>query len=59
MSALKQKAHEIVDRLPEQATWSDLAYEIKVRQKIEEGIRDLDEGRTTPHEQVRVRFLGR
>jgi predicted transcriptional regulator len=58
MSALKEKAQEIVARLPEDATWSDLAYEIQVRQQIEEGLRDLDEGRHTPHEKVRERFLG-
>ncbi len=59
MSALKEKAQEIVARLPEDATWNDLAYEIQVRQKIEEGLKDLDEGRSTPHEEVRKRFLGR
>jgi predicted transcriptional regulator len=58
MSPLKEKAHEIVDRLSEDATWSDLAYEIEVRRKIEEGLRDLDEGRAVSHEEVRERFLG-
>lgn len=48
-----------LDRLPEDATWSDLAYEIQVRQKLEEGLRDLDEGRSTPHDEVRERFLAR
>jgi hypothetical protein len=59
MSALKEKAQEIVARLPEDATWNDLVYEIQVRQKIEEGLKDLEEARHTPHEQVRERFLGR
>jgi predicted transcriptional regulator len=59
MSALKEKAQGIVARLPEDATWNDLVYEIQVRQKIEEGLKDLDEGRHTPHEKVRERFLGR
>lgn len=59
MSALKEKAQEIVARLPEDATWNDLVYEIQVRQKIEEGLKDLEEGRHTPHEKVRERFLGR
>jgi predicted transcriptional regulator len=59
MSALKEKVQEIVARLPEDATWNDLVYEIQVRQKIEEGLKDLDEGRRTPHEKVRERFLGR
>lgn len=57
MTALKRQAHAIVDLLPEDATWSDLAYELQVRQKIEEGLRDLDEGRESPHEEVRERFL--
>lgn len=59
MSAVKEKAHEIVASLPDDATWSDLVYEIQLRQKIDEGIKDLDEGRRTPHEEVRRRFLGR
>lgn len=59
MSALKEEAHELVERLPEDATWSDLAYEVEVRQKIEEGLRDLDEGRSISQEEVRERFLGR
>lgn len=41
---------------PEDATASDLAYEIQVRRKIEEGLWDLDEGRSTPHDEVRERF---
>jgi predicted transcriptional regulator len=59
MSALKQAAHELVNQLPETATWRDLAYEIDLRRKLEEGLRDLDEGRIIAHEDVRRRFLGR
>lgn len=59
MSALKKKAREIVARLPDDATWNDLAYEIRLRQKIEEGLEDLDAGRSTPHAKVRELFLGR
>ena len=59
MTAVKEKAQEIVAALPDDATWSDLAYEIELRQKIDEGLKDLDEGRRTPHEEVRKRFLGR
>jgi predicted transcriptional regulator len=59
MSAVKEKAQAIVAGLPDDATWSDLAYEIELRKKIDEGLKDLDEGRSTPHEEVRKRFLGR
>ena len=59
MSVVKAKAHEIVEALPDDATWRDLAYEIELRRKLEEGLEDLDAGRSTPHEEVRKRFLGR
>lgn len=59
MSAVKEQARELVARLPEDATRSDLVYEIDLRRKVEAGLRDLDEGRSTPHEEVRKRFLDR
>jgi len=59
MTAVKDKAQEIIAALPDDATWSDLAYEVELRRKIDEGLKDLDEGRRTPHEEVQKRFLGR
>ncbi|MCH7667412.1 MAG: hypothetical protein IH936_15965 [Acidobacteria bacterium] len=59
MSAVKEKARELVDKLPEEATWDDLMYEIYVRQEIEAGLKDAEEGRVVPHEEVKRRFLGR
>ena len=35
---IKQEAHRLVEQLPDNATWDDLAYEIYVRQAIEEGL---------------------
>ena len=43
---VKQQAHQLVEELPDNATWDDLMYEIYVRQAIEAGIRDSDAGRT-------------
>jgi predicted transcriptional regulator len=43
--------------VPEKATWDDIMYEIYVRKKIAEGIKDADEGRVIPHEEVKKRFL--
>jgi len=59
MSSVKEQARELIERLPENATWKDVLYEIYVRQEIEAGIRDLDEGRVQEHEKVKQRFLGR
>jgi len=59
MSSVKDAARGIVDKLPEQATWDDLMYELYVKQKIEAGLKASDEGRTVPHEEIKARLLGR
>ena len=54
--SIRQEANRILDKLPQKATWDDLMYQIYVRQTIEEGIRDSDEGRTVDVMEVRKRF---
>ena len=54
--SIKQEAHRILDKLPDEATWDDLMYQIYVRQTIEAGIKDSDEGRTVDVKEVRKRF---
>ena len=53
---IKEKAHRLLDNLPEKATWDDLMYQIYVRQAIEAGIKDSDAGQTVDVKQVRKRF---
>jgi predicted transcriptional regulator len=55
-STIKEEARRLVERLPEDATWEDLQYEIYVRQAIEPGLKDSREGRTVPLEEARRRF---
>lgn len=43
---VKARARELIDQLPENATWDDVAYEIAVRRSIERGLTDLEAGRT-------------
>ena len=45
-----------MQKLPENATWDDLMYEIYVRQAIEAGIEDSEAGRTIDVGQVRAKF---
>lgn len=59
MQTVKQIVHDIADHLPEQATFDDVIYAIYVRQKLEEGLRDLDEGRTYTQEEVEQHLLGK
>ncbi len=56
LNNLKSQAHELVENLPANATWDDLMYEIYVRQSIEAGLQDADEGRLHSVEEVRARF---
>jgi hypothetical protein len=43
--SIKDDARRMVERLPANATWEDLQYEIYVRQAIDAGLRDSREGR--------------
>jgi len=53
---IKEDARQLLDNLPENATWEDLMYEIYVRQAIEAGIEDSDAGRTMDVAEVRAKF---
>lgn len=54
--SLKEQAHQLVDNLPDGATWEDVMYRIYVRQAIEAGVKDSDAGRTMDVKEVRKRF---
>lgn len=58
MQTMQQIVHDIADHLPEQATWDDVMYTVYVRQKIEEGLKDAEEGRTVSHEDAMQELLG-
>lgn len=56
MTDLKESAHKLIDSLPSCATWDDVMYGIYVRQSIESGLKDVQQGRTTKVEEVRMKF---
>lgn len=57
MQSAKQAAKAIIDHLPEQASWDDIMYELYVKQKIEEGLADIEAGHTISHEQIKAELL--
>lgn len=57
--SIKADARQLVDGLPESATWDDLAYEVYVRQAIERGLADSDAGRTLAHNEALARIRSR
>lgn len=56
MSPIKQALHELADKLPDECTWEDVMYQIYVRQQIEQGLRDVEEGRLISHEEILREF---
>jgi len=52
----KEDAHELVDRMPKNATWDDLINAIYIRQVIEQGLADSKAGRTKDVAEVRKRY---
>lgn len=53
---IKEKAHQLLNNLSDSATWEDLMYRIYVREAIEAGIKDSDQGRTVDVAGVRKKF---
>ncbi|HUG17618.1 MAG TPA: hypothetical protein VMM56_01490 [Planctomycetaceae bacterium] len=53
---LKSRAHQLIDALPDDATWDDVMYMVYVRQCVESGLKDVEQGRTLIVEEVRDRF---
>jgi hypothetical protein len=51
---IKEQARRLLESLPDSATWEDLIYQIYVRQAIEAGIKDSDEGKTVDVKEVRI-----
>lgn len=58
MQTAKQAAQKLLEQVPDQATWDDIMYELYVKQKIEDGLKAVAEGRTVPHEEAKRRLLG-
>ncbi|MBG7606802.1 MAG: hypothetical protein IZT59_02050 [Verrucomicrobia bacterium] len=55
-ASVKSAATQLVRELPESASWDDLMYEILVRQKIDNGMADIEAGRTHTHASIRKEF---
>jgi predicted transcriptional regulator len=56
---IKPDARQLVENLPEAATWDDLTHEVFARQSIEAGLRDADAGGLVPHEETLARVRAR
>lgn len=55
---IKQNVIEMIERLPDDASVEDIMAELYFRQKVDEGLRQLDAGESIEHEEAR-RKLGK
>ena len=56
MDSPKHQVQEILENLPEDASLEDIQYHIFVRQKIGQGLADVDAGRVISHDEVKRRL---
>lgn len=56
MGTAKEEVRRILDILPEDASLEDIQYHIYVCEKIERGLRDVQEGRVLSQEEVERRM---
>ncbi|HET7922040.1 MAG TPA: hypothetical protein VFM15_04730 [Gammaproteobacteria bacterium] len=52
----KQEAQRLLNQLPDNATWEQMAYTMEVRADIEAGLADVKAGRVSTTEEVRREF---
>ena len=52
----KNEVRKMLDLLPDDATFEDIQYHIYVREKIERGLDDIEQGRVRSNEQAQERF---
>lgn len=62
MGSAKEEVSKILDQIPNDASFEDIQYHIYVREKIEQGLREIEEGKVLSQEEVEQRmskWLGR
>ncbi len=52
----KEEARRLVDELPDNATWTDFARLVIERQRVKDGIADLDAGITWSSDEIREKL---
>ena len=56
MQSVKEQVKEMLDVLPEDTTYDDIHYHLFVREKIDKGIADIEQGKIVTEEEMDARF---
>jgi len=56
MKTVKKNVLEVIKNLPDDSSYEDIMEKIYFMQKVEAGLKDVEEGRVIPHEEVKKRL---
>jgi predicted transcriptional regulator len=56
MRTAKEEVRKMLEQLPDDVSFEDIQYHIYVREKIERGLKDVQEGRVLSQEEVEERM---
>lgn len=56
MTIVKQEAIDLIQALPDTCSFSDIMAELYFKLKVSRGLRDVEEGNTISHEEVKERM---
>jgi len=54
--SVKDESIKLIQELPDECTLSDIMAELYFKQKVEQGLKDIEEGRVVSHRDVRKRM---
>ncbi len=56
MQSAKEEVMKLLKEIPDDSTFEEIQYHLYVRQKIQRGIKDIEEGRTYTQEEMEKRM---
>jgi len=56
MRTAKEEVRRMLEQIPDDATFEDIQYHIYVREKIERGLKDIQEGHLLSQEEIEQRM---
>ena len=56
MNTAKEEVRKMLEQIPDDSSFEDIQYHIYVREKIERGLKDIEEGRILDQEEIERRM---
>ena len=54
--SIKQRAHQVIEAMSDDATWQELLYALELRFDVEAGVADAKAGRVTDTDELRREY---